>query len=142
MIDCKLLLVSKNGKGFIVLSNEVLAQTKMGKKVMNLAEGDEAIICELIKEENDLIAVLGNNRKLLIFKIDEMPEMKRGMGVQIQKYQNAKLSALKIFSSSDGLTWNYLGQERREKKLTPWIGKRGQVGKIPPAGLARNNKFD
>lgn len=140
--DSKLLIVSKNGKGFIVLSNEVLAQTKMGKKVMNLAEGDEAVICELIKEENDLVAVLGNNRKLLIFKIDEMPEMKRGMGVQIQKYQNAKLSALKLFSSENGLSWKYLGQERREKKLTPWIGKRGQIGKIPPAGLARNNKFD
>ena len=140
--DSKLFIVSKNGKGFIVLSNEVLAQTKMGKKVMNLAEGDEAIICELIKKENDLVAVLGNNRKLLIFKIDEMLEMKRGMGVQIQKYQNATLSALKLFSSENGLSWNYLGQERREKKLTPWIGKRGQIGKIPPAGLARNNKFD
>ena len=140
--DSKLLLVSRNGKGFVVLSNEVLAQTKMGKKVMNLAEGDEAIICELIREGDDLIAVLGNNRKLLIFKINEMPEMKRGMGVQIQKYQNAKLSALKLFSSENGLSWRYLGQERNEKKLTPWIGKRGQIGKIPPAGLARNNKFD
>ena len=140
--DSKFLLVSRNGKGFVVSSNEVLAQTKMGKKVMNLAEGDEAIICESIREEHDLIAVLGNNRKLLIFRIDEMPEMKRGMGVQIQKYQNAKLSALKLFSSENGLSWNYLGQERREKKLNPWIGKRGQIGKIPPAGLARNNKFD
>ncbi len=141
-VDTRFLLVSKNGKGFIVSANEVLAQTKLGKKVMNLASGDEALICKFIEPNYDLIAVLGNNRKLLIFKLDEMPEMKRGLGVQLQKYQNAKLSALKLVSSEEGLSWNYLGQERREKKLLPWIGKRGQVGKIPPAGLARNNKFD
>jgi len=61
--------------------------------------------------------------------------------VQLQKYQDAKLSALKLFSSAEGLTWSYLGQERRETKLAPWIAKRGKIGKIPPAGLAKNNKF-
>jgi topoisomerase-4 subunit A len=138
----KLLLVSRAGKGFIVSSNEVLAQTKMGKKIMNLGEGDEAIMAKLIDPSHDLIALLGTTRKLLIFKIEEISEMKRGQGVQLQRYQDGKLSALKLFSSEEGLSWNYLGQERREKKLTPWIGKRGQIGKIPPAGLARNNKFD
>jgi len=138
----KILLVSRNGKGFIVASNEILAQTKLGKKVMNLAEGDEAIICSLIEPEHDLVAVLGTSRKLLVFKIEEIPEMKRGQGVQFQKYHDAKLSALKLLSSEEGLSWSYLGQTRREKKLAPWIGKRGKVGKIPPAGLARNNKFD
>ena len=138
----KLLLATRNGKGFIVESNEVLAQTKLGKKVMNVAEGDEAVICQPIDPNHDLVAILGSSRKLLIFKTEEIPEMKRGQGVQLQKYQDAKLSALKLLSSEEGLSWTYLGQERREKKLTPWIGKRGKIGKIPPAGLAKNNKFD
>ena len=138
----KLLLVSQTGKGFIVNSSDVLAQTKMGRKVMNLVVGDEAVMAKLIEPEHDLVAMLGTSRKLLIFKLDEISEMKKGQGVQLQRYQDAKLSALKLFSSEEGLSWNYLGQERREKKLTPWIGKRGKVGKIPPAGLARNNKFE
>lgn len=138
----KILLASRNGKGFVVESNEVLAQTKLGKKVMNVAETDEAVICKNIDPSHDLVAILGSNRKLLIFKTEELPEMKRGQGVQLQKYQDAKLSALKLFSSEEGLSWTYLSQQRREKRLTPWIAKRGKVGKIPPAGLAKNNKFD
>ncbi len=138
----KFLLATSNGKGFIVEASEVLAQTKMGKKVMNIAEGDEVVVCQLINEKDDLVAVLSSNRKLLLFKLDELPIMKRGQGVQLQKYQGAKLSALKLLAESEGLSWNYLGQERREKKLTPWIGKRGKIGKIPPAGLAKNNRFD
>ncbi len=138
----KILLATRNGKGFVVESNEVLAQTKLGKKVMNVAEGDEAIICKPIDPSHDLVAILGSNRKLLIFQTDELPEMKRGQGVQLQKYQDAKLSALKLFSSEEGLSWTYLSQQRREKRLTPWIAKRGKSGKIPPAGLAKNNKFD
>lgn len=138
----KILLASRNGKGFVVESNEVLAQTKLGKKVMNVSEADEAIICKPIDPSHDLVAILGSNRKLLIFKTEELPEMKRGQGVQLQKYQDAKLSALKLFSSEEGLSWTYLSQKRREKRLTPWVAKRGKSGKIPPAGLAKNNKFD
>lgn len=138
----KILLASRNGKGFVVESNEVLAQTKLGKKVMNIAEKDEAVICQIVDPAHDLVAILGSNRKLLIFRTEELPEMKRGQGVQLQKYQDAKLSALKLFSSEEGLSWTYLSQKRREKRLTPWIAKRGKVGKIPPAGLAKNNKFD
>lgn len=138
----KLLLATRNGKGFVVDSNEVLAQTKLGKKIMNVIPGDEVVICQAINPIHDLVAILSSNRKLLIFKTDEIPEMKRGQGVQLQKYQDAKLSALKLLSSEEGLSWTYLGQERKEKKLTPWIAKRGKIGKIPPAGLAKNNKFD
>jgi topoisomerase-4 subunit A len=138
----RLLLVSDNGKGFIVSASEVLAQTKMGRKVMNIAPGNEAKFCKGLDSQYDLIALLGSTRKLLIIKLSEIPEMKKGQGVLLQRYQNAKLSALKLISAAEGLSWTYLGQIRNEKKLTPWIGKRGQVGKIPPAGLARNNKFD
>jgi topoisomerase IV subunit A len=140
--DKRILLASRSGKGFIVSSNEVLAQTKLGKKIMNFAEGDEAVIAKFIEETHDLVAILGTNRKLLLLKLEDISEMKRGQGSQLQKYlHGAKLSAIKLLCSEDGLTWNYLGQERKEKKLTPWIGKRAQSGKIPPAGLARSNKF-
>ena len=141
-LEQKFLLATANGKGFIVEASEVLAQTKMGKKVMNIADGDEALVCQLINDKDDLVAVLSSNRKLLLFKLAELPTMKRGQGVQLQKYQGAKLSALKLLAESEGMTWCYLGQERREKKLTPWIGKRGKIGKIPPAGLGKNNRFD
>ncbi|MGB4191556.1 MAG: DNA topoisomerase IV subunit A [Rickettsiales bacterium] len=142
-LNQKLLLVNQNGKGFVVTSNEVLAQTKLGKKVMNIAEGDEAIICKAIRDEDNLVAIISDNRKLLIFKLEEIPEMKKGQGVQLQKYQDsAKLADLKLFAEADGITWKYLGQMRCEKRLTPWISRRGKVGKIPPAGLAKSNKFD
>lgn len=138
----KFLLATKNGKGFIVSSQDVLAQTKLGKKVMNLSQGDEALVCQEISPDHNLIAVLNSSRKLLIFNIDELPEMKRGQGVQLQKQQNSRLSAIKLFSEEDGLSWTYLSKQRKEKRLAPWISKRGKTGKIPPAGLAKNNKFD
>ncbi|MEK6733773.1 MAG: DNA gyrase C-terminal beta-propeller domain-containing protein, partial [Pseudomonadota bacterium] len=138
--DQRLLLVSKKGRGFIVASNEVLAQTKLGKKIMNFAEGDEVYSCEAIERPYDHVAVLSSNRKLLIFRIDEIPELKKGQGVQLQKYKEGeKLASLKLFFIESGLTWSYLGQTRKETRLDPWISKRGKVGKIPPAGLARGN---
>jgi topoisomerase-4 subunit A len=138
----RILLVSSLGKGFIVSSNETLAQTKSGKKIMNLSTGDEASVCKLIGLEQDLVAMLGSNRKLLIIKLAEISEMKKGQGTQLQKYlHGTKLSSIKLFSSEEGLSWTYLNQLRQEKKLTPWIGKRGQAGKIPPAGLGKNNSL-
>jgi topoisomerase IV subunit A len=140
--DRKILLVSSFGKGFIVPSNEVLAQTKSGKKIMNLTIDDEAKQCMLIEENHDQLAMLGSSRKFLIIKIEDISEMKKGQGTQLQKYtQGAKMSAVKLFSSEEGLSWRYLSKLRHEKKLNPWIGKRGQAGKIPPAGLGRNNSF-
>lgn len=140
--DRKILLVSSFGKGFIVSSNEVLAQTKAGKKIMNLAEDDEAKLCEFIEDSQDKLALLSSNRKFLIININDIVEMKKGQGTQLQKYtQGAKMAAVKLFSSDLGLSWSYLGKIRHETKLDPWIGKRGQMGKIPPAGLGRNNNL-
>jgi topoisomerase IV subunit A len=119
-----------------------LAQTKSGKKLMNLVKDDEAIISQIILEDDDSIAILNSARKLLIFPLNEVPELKRGQGVQLQKLQNAQLTALKLFALKDGISWHYLGQLRNEKKLTAWIGKRGKIGKTPPTGLAKNNRFE
>jgi topoisomerase IV subunit A len=135
----KLLLCSKLGKAFITDEENVVAQTKSGKKILNLAEKDEAYICKVV--EGDSIAVIGTNRKLLIFSLAEIPEMKRGMGVTLQKYQNAQISDIKLFNFQDGLSWSLGDRTRLETNLTPWKGKRAQAGKIPPMGFPRNNKF-
>ncbi|MFP3034764.1 MAG: DNA topoisomerase IV subunit A, partial [Candidatus Tisiphia sp.] len=91
--------------------------------------------------EGDCIACIGENRKLLVFKLDEIPIMKRGQGVILQKFKNAKLMDVKIFDSSLGLSWKVGEKIRVEKDLLPFLGRRGSVGKIPPSGFPRNNKF-
>jgi topoisomerase-4 subunit A len=135
----KMLLASSNGKGFIVTSDEVIAQTKLGKQVMNLTEKHQAIVCK--KLSGDMVATIGENRKLLVFSASEIPEMKRGQGVALQKFKNGNLSDIKIFSKEEGLSWQLGEKLRVEKDITGWFGKRASSGKIPPVGFPRNNKF-
>jgi topoisomerase-4 subunit A len=135
----KILLASNNSKGFIVNSDELIAQTKNGKQVMQVLETQSVICCNPV--EGDVVACIGENRKLLIFNIDEIPEMKRGQGVILQKFKDAKLSDIKIFNSQNGLSWNLGEKVRLEKEILPWRGKRGAAGKIPPVGFPKNNKF-
>jgi topoisomerase-4 subunit A len=86
--------------------------------------------------------VVGENRKLLIFPLDEIPEMARGRGVILQRYRDGGLSDLKVFQRADGLSWTAgAGRTRTEHDLTAWIGKRGQAGRLPPNGFPRSNKF-
>ena len=136
----KLVVASSAGRGFVVPEEEVVAQTKNGKQVLNLASDDEATACA--EAEGDSVAVVGDNRKLLIFPIDELPEMTRGRGVILQKYKDGGLSDVKTFTLSDGLTWAAgAGRTRTETELTAWIGKRAQAGRLPPNGFPRSNKF-
>ncbi|MDF2964857.1 MAG: parC [Rickettsiaceae bacterium] len=135
----KYLLASSAGKGFIVSSDDVIAQTKVGKQVLNVQKGQKAAVCLPIT--GDHVAIIGENRKLLIFKLDEIPEMKRGQGVTLQKYTNAKLSDIKLFKAEEGLTWKLGDRVRVETQLLSWLGRRGSVGKMPPIGFPRNNKF-
>ncbi|MCC8417032.1 MAG: DNA topoisomerase IV subunit A [Rickettsia endosymbiont of Bryobia graminum] len=137
--NSNLLIASNIGKGFVVTSDEVLASTKLGKQIMNLSENHSCIICRPI--EGDLIACIGENRKLLIFKVDEIPVMKKGSGVTLQKYKDAKLIDIKIFNSENGLSWNIGEKTRIEKDILPFFGRRGGVGKIPPSGFPKNNRF-
>ena len=136
----KLLLAANNGKGFIVNSSDVIAQTKSGKQVINPAKGYEATICKIV--EGDSVAIIGQNRKLLIFVLSEIPEMKKGQGVILQRYTQAKLADLKTFKREDGLQWKLGERTRTEENLVAWFGKRGAVGKIPPTGFPRSNKFE
>ncbi len=136
----KILLASRAGKGFIINSNDMIASTKNGKQVMNINSGNEATICKPVA--GDMIAIIGTNRKLLVFDISEIPEMKKGQGVLLQKYRDAKLGDATTFNSEDGLSWNLGSKIRQEKNILAWRAKRASVGKIPPVGFPKNNKFN
>lgn len=137
--DKKLLVASRNGKGFIVETNNIIAQTRAGKIILNLAEGDKAWVCE--PAEGDSVAVMGNNRKLLVFKAEEIPTMVRGSGVILQKYAEAKLSDVRFFNWAEGLTYPSGNGMHVEPDMSNWLGRRATVGKFPPVGFPRNNKF-
>jgi topoisomerase-4 subunit A len=135
----KLLLASDNGKGFIVSAADVIASTKNGKQVMNVQAPNVCVLCKKI--EGDTVAIIGSNRKMIVFALNEIPEMKRGKGVTLQKYKEARLEDVKIFSAADGLSWKLKDKTRTETDLTSWRARRGAVGKLPPVGFPKNNRF-
>jgi topoisomerase-4 subunit A len=136
----RLLVASSDGRGFVVPEDEVVAQTKNGKQVLNPGQDVEAVVCRVV--EGDYVAVIGENRKLLLFSLDEMPEMTRGRGVILQKYKDGGLSDAKTFNRKEGLTWAAgAGRTRTETDLRDWVGKRAQAGRLPPNGFPRSNKF-
>jgi topoisomerase-4 subunit A len=139
--DDKFLLVSNKGKGFVVGAVSILAQTRSGKIVMNLVDGAETKFCIRLKGTDDSIAIIGTNRKFMILSLNELPEMKRGQGVLLQKYKNAEVSDLKTFNLSEGLSFQYEKATKVITNLKLWIAKRGSLGKIPPVGFPRTNKF-
>ncbi len=137
----KMLIASDQGRGFVVDENSVIAQTRNGKQVMNVKDGTEASRCLLIKPEQDAVAVIGENRKLLVFGLDEMPEMTRGQGVILQRYKDGGLADITCFKLEDGLSWPSGERVRTETDLTPWRGKRASAGRLPPRGFPRSNRF-
>ncbi|MBR4927358.1 MAG: DNA topoisomerase IV subunit A [Alphaproteobacteria bacterium] len=137
--DENLFIASQKGKGFIVSSNDVMAQTRSGKIVMNVASDDRTILC--VPANGDHIAVIGTNRKMVVFKTEEIPSMTRGSGVILQKYNGANLSDVKFFNLEEGLAFPSGNGIRIERDITPWLARRATVGKIPPVGFPRSNKF-
>ncbi len=135
----KFIVASTDGRGFIVKTDDVLAQTKNGKQVLNVGEGSSAAAFAPVT--GDSVAVIGTNRKLLIFPLDELPEMSRGRGVILQKYKDGELSDVKAFTMKEGLSWKSGDRDRTETDLRGWKGARAQAGKLPPNGFARTNKF-
>lgn len=133
------ILVANNGKGFIVESNDLVAQTKIGKQVMNVSGSNRCIVAKPV--EGNMVACVGTNRKLLVFNVEEIPTMKRGQGVALQKYRDAELSDIKTFNSEEGLSWNLGNKIRLEKEIMSWRAARGSIGKIPPSGFPKNNIF-
>jgi topoisomerase-4 subunit A len=135
----KLLVAADDGRGFIVPEKEILSQTKNGKQCLLVKADVEARVCTPVT--GDHVAVIGSNRKLLIFKLDEVPEMTRGVGVILQRYKDGGLADAKTFKLKEGLTWYSGGRERVEKSLKPWVGQRAQAGLLPPNGFPRQPKF-
>jgi topoisomerase-4 subunit A len=135
----KLLVASDGGRGFVVEENEVLAQTRAGKMILNTGDGEKATFCLAL--EGDAVAIMGDNRKLLVFLAEEIPDMSRGRGVILQKYRDGGTADIKVFTLAQGLTWSLGERTRTEADLTPWLGKRASIGRLPPTGFPRNNKF-
>ncbi|WP_375595444.1 DNA topoisomerase IV subunit A [Algihabitans albus] len=138
----KLLVAASDGRGFVVPEDELVAQTKNGKQVLNLGEGAEAQVLRPLPEEADHLAVIGENRKLLVFPLAELPEMTRGRGVTLQKFRDGGLKDAKAFRLEDGLEVR-LGPERsRTFDLRDFLGKRAQAGRLPPSGFPKHGRFD
>ncbi len=139
--DQKVIVGSSDGRGFVVNSNDLIAQTKSGKQVLNVSGNVEALLCRVVGADHDAVAVIGKNRKMLTFPLSELPEMGRGKGVMLQKYKDGGLSDLRTFNASVGLEFKYASGMRLVEDVTPWAGKRAQAGRLPPNGFPKNNKF-
>jgi topoisomerase-4 subunit A len=131
----RLLVASSDGRGFLVPEDEVLAQTRAGKQVLNLGEGARAVVC--VPAEGDTVAVIGENRKLLFFPLSELPEMTRGRGVALQKYKDGQLADARVWRWADGGWW----RGAQDTDLRPWRGERGQAGRLPPPGFPRARRL-
>jgi topoisomerase-4 subunit A len=138
----KRLVASNVGNGFVVAEDELVANTRKGKQVLNVSGGEEAKL--IVPAVGDSVAVIGENRKMLIFRRDELPEMARGKGVRLQKYKDGGISDARVFAARDGLSWVDSSGRTFTKtmaELRDWVGERAQAGRQPPTGFPRNNKF-
>ncbi|MCW3476160.1 DNA topoisomerase IV subunit A [Limobrevibacterium gyesilva] len=133
------LVAGNGGRGFVVKSEDMLAEKRTGKTVLNLKPGEEALICT--PADGDHVAVIGENKKLLVFPLDQVPEMARGAGVMLQKYKDGGLRDAKVFRLADGLTWRLGEKTRTETALRDWLGERAQAGRLPPNGFPKSGKF-
>ncbi|WP_456389106.1 DNA topoisomerase IV subunit A [Profundibacter sp.] len=136
----KLLVASTAGDGFVVAEDDVLAQTRTGKQVLNVRGEVRAFVCHAVA--GDHIACVGQNRKVLVFPIAELPEMSRGKGVRLQKYKDGGLSDATTFNLAEGLSWlDPAGRTRTQTELAEWTGKRASAGRMAPRGFPRDNRF-
>ena len=138
----KMLVAGSDGRGFVVSQDDLVSSTRKGRSVLNLDAPARASV--LVEAVGDHIAIIGENRKLLIFPLDQIPEMARGKGVRLQRYKDGGVADAKIFKLSEGLSWKdsagrSFSVEKRE--LKEWIGNRAEAGRLPPKGFPRNNKF-
>jgi topoisomerase IV subunit A len=138
----KMIIVSGEGNGFVVAESELVANTRKGKQVMNVKLPDETRM--VVPVSGDSVAVIGENRKLLVFPLVQIPEMSRGKGVRLQRYKDGGIADLKCFAMADGLSWaDSAGRSftRNREELTEWLGDRAQAGRIAPKGFPRSGKF-
>jgi topoisomerase-4 subunit A len=138
----KFLLASAQGRGFVVPEDECLANTRKGKQVLNVTQPDAARAIAVV--EGELVASIGENRKMVIFPLDQVPEMTRGRGVRLQRYKDGGLSDLKTFRAEEGLSWTDAAAREFSltlKELADWRGNRADAGRLAPKGFPRTNTF-
>ena len=137
--NARYLVASNTGRGFIVPAAELGAERRTGRQILNLKPGEEAAVCVLA--DGDHVALIGTNRKLLVFPLEQVPEMARGAGVILQRYRDGGLGDAKVFSMAEGLTWKLGDKIRTETNLRDWLGERAQAGRLPPNGFPRSGRF-
>ena len=138
----KRLIASSVGNGFLVSEDELIANTRKGKQVLNVSGTEEAKL--IVPAEGDTVATIGDNRKMLVFPLSELSEMARGKGVRLQKFKDGGITDIRVFAAKDGLTWTDSSGRTFTKsmaELRDWIGERAAAGRQPPSGFPRNNRF-
>jgi len=143
--EMKLLVASSDGRGFVASADSTIAETRKGKQLVNLRPGAKLAVVRPIPEGADAVATVGENRKLLVFPLADLPELGRGQGVMLQRYRDGGLSDALPFRLADGLSWSLGGESgrtRTETDLSPWRAARGAAGRMPPIGFPRSNRFD
>ncbi|MXO84786.1 DNA topoisomerase IV subunit A [Altererythrobacter aurantiacus] len=141
----RLLLAADTGKGFAAIADDLLAETRKGRQVVNLKGSAKLVVARLIDPAHDHAAIVGDNRKLVVFNLDELPELARGQGVKLQSYRDGGLSDATTFRLEEGLSWQMGGKgdrTRTEGEMWQWKVARGGAGRLPPQGFPRDNKFD
>lgn len=140
----RLLLAASDGRGFVVRIADVIAETRKGKQVMTPRPGARLRVIRPILSEDDYVAAIGDNRKLVVFPLTEVAELARGQGVQLQRFRDGGLSDVRTLRFADGLSWTMggeTGRVRTEADLSPWRAARGAAGRMPPTGFPRDNRF-
>ncbi|HWT12482.1 MAG TPA: DNA topoisomerase IV subunit A [Allosphingosinicella sp.] len=140
----KLLLASSDGRGFVTSAAAAIAETRKGKQVVNLRPGARLKVVRPLRTGDDYVAVIGENRKLVVYPLAELPELGRGQGVQLQRYREGGLADATTFRFAEGLSWSMGGESgrtRTETDIGAWRTARGAAGRMPPMGFPRDNRF-
>ena len=133
------LVASQSGRGFVVAAAELTAEKRTGKQILNLKPGEEALLC--LPLDGDHVALVGENRKMLVLPIADVPVMARGLGVQLQRYHDGGLADARVFRRAEGLSWRSGERQRTETDLRAWMGPRGGAGKQVPSGFPKAGRF-
>ena len=140
----RLLVAASDGRGFIVPVADTIAETRKGKTIVTPRAGAVLKVVRPVGAGDDYVAAIGDNRKMLVFPINELVEMTRGQGLQLQRFRDGGLSDARTFVFAEGLSWVMGGEGRRvrtETDLSLWRAARGAAGRMPPTGFPRDNRF-